>query len=246
MEGFDAGQNGLAQRYYLTGLRAAHDAGYHPMAAHILADLSFLAASAGEIADGLSLGDAALRAATGSPESVRASVLSRFAFAHAAARDADACDRFWTSAIDCLARRQHSQDPAWMYYLTPNHLDCQAGYALILAGRIHGGTHGRPLLRKGEALLRSGAYARPPGAPYQRRPLYEGAWLALGYTAHGKLEDACEVARMAIPRLHQVQSPRSVALLATLTSEFRRRRRNPYVADVLPELETALAVRSTT
>src|SRR5207248_469209 len=33
---FDAGQHGLAQRYFFTGLRAAHDAGYRAMEAHIL------------------------------------------------------------------------------------------------------------------------------------------------------------------------------------------------------------------
>ncbi|MFV2104071.1 hypothetical protein [Micromonospora sp. LOL_024] len=132
-----------------------------------------------------------------------------------------------------------------MYYLTPNHLDCQAGYAMILAGRqvVAGGrgTDGRALLRKGEALLRTGAYARRPDVPYQRRALYEGAWLALGYTAHGKLDDACAVIRMALPRLDQVRSPRSSALLSTLAQELCRRKRNQGVADLLPELENALA-----
>jgi hypothetical protein len=132
-----------------------------------------------------------------------------------------------------------------MYYLTPNHLDCQAGYAMIRAGRsvIASGaaTDGRALLRKGEALLRTGAYARRTDVPHQRRALYEGAWLALGYTAHGKLDEACEVARMALPRLGQVHSPRSGALLRQLADELRRRKRNQSAADLLPELENALA-----
>ncbi|WP_211366899.1 hypothetical protein [Pseudonocardia kunmingensis] len=44
----DAGQHGLAQRYLFTALRAAGAAGYRAMAAHVLADLSFQAASCGE------------------------------------------------------------------------------------------------------------------------------------------------------------------------------------------------------
>ncbi|OLE21419.1 MAG: hypothetical protein AUG49_22140 [Catenulispora sp. 13_1_20CM_3_70_7] len=116
---------------------------------------------------------------------------------------------------------------------------------MILAGRhvvaSGAGADGRALLRKGEALLRTGAYARRPDVPYQRRALYEGAWLALGYTAHGKLDQACEVTRMALPRLDQVRSPRSTALLRTLAGEMRRRKRNQTVADLLPDLEAALA-----
>jgi hypothetical protein len=241
----DAAQPGLAQRYFFTGLRAAHDAGYRAMEAHILADLSFQSASLGDTAEGVALGEAAQRTAERSAAGVRASVMSRLAYAYAAAGRVDDSERAWLGSRDQLAVRHPERDPDWMYYLTPNHLDCQAGYALILAGRqtVASGsaTDGRALLRKGEALLRTGAYARRPDVPYQRRALYEGAWLALGYTAHGKLDDACAVTRMALPRLDRVRSPRSTALLQTLAAELRRRKRNQNVADLLPELENALA-----
>jgi hypothetical protein len=46
---------------------------------------------------------------------------------------------------------------------------------------------------------------------------------------------------MALPRLDQVRSPRSTALLRTLAGEMRRRKRNQTVADLLPDLEAALA-----
>jgi hypothetical protein len=242
----DAAQPGLAQRYLLTGLRAAHDAGYRSMEAHILADLAFQAASLGAGQDGVALAEAARRVADRGPASVHASVTSRLAFAYAAAGRMAECDRAWHDAQDQLARRRREQDPEWMYYLTPNHLDCQAGYAMILAGRRMGADRdGRALLRKGEALLRTGAYARPTTEPSQRRALYEGAWLALGYTAHGKLDDAAAVVRLTLPRLGTVRSPRSVALLAQLTHDLRRRKRNPAAADLLPELEAALALQRT-
>jgi hypothetical protein len=237
----DAAQPGLAQRYLFTGLRAAHDAGYRSMEAHILADLAFHAASVGDLADGVTLGEAARRVAERCPASVNASVLSRLAFTYAAAGRLSEHERAHFEAHERLAGRLIGDDPSWMYYLTPNHLDCQAGYAMILAGR-HMGTNGRAQLRKGEALLRTGAYARPLAAPSQRRALYEGAWLALGYTAHGRFDDAAHVVRLAIPRLSRVRSPRSVALLTTLATDLRRRRRNPTIAYLLPELETALAV----
>jgi hypothetical protein len=237
----DAAQPGLAQRYLLTGLRAAHDAGYRSMEAHILADLAFQAASLGDDKDGVALAEAARRVADDGAASVQASVTSRLAFAYAAAGRVIECERAWHDAQDHLARGHRGQDPEWMYYLTPTHLDCQAGYAMILAGRrMAADRDGRALLRKGEALLRTGAYARPVTEPSQRRALYEGAWLALGYTAHGRLEDAADVVRLALPRLATVRSPRSVALLTQLTHDLRRRKRNQTVADLLPDLEAAL------
>lgn len=244
---FDAAKPGLAQRYFFTGLRAAHEAGYRPMEAHILADLSFQAASLGDSRDGVLLGEAAQQVGGRSAASVQASIASRLSYAYAAAGKVDDCERAWHRSRDLLASRQPDRDPEWMYYLTPNHLDCQAGYAMILAGRTvvatGGAADGRALLRKGEALLRTGVYARRTDLPYQRRALYEGAWLALGYTAHGKLDEAGQVARMALPRLSQVRSPRSTALLRTLASELRRRKRNQTAADLLPELENALAAQ---
>ncbi len=242
---FDAARPGLAQRYFLTGLRAAHDARYRAMEAHILADLSFQAASQDDASDGVALGEAARQISHRSPATVQASVMSRLAYAYAAAGRMDDCERAWVQSRDQLAHRQPDRDPEWMYYLTPSHLDCQAGYAMILAGRQAAAgrtaSSGRSLLRKGELLLRTGAYARRPDVPYQRRALYEGAWLALGYTAHGKLDEACDVVRIAIPRLDRVRSPRSNALLRALASEMRRRKRHQGVADVLPDLDAALA-----
>ncbi len=242
---FDAGQHGLAQRYFFTGLRAAADAGYQAMRAHILADLSFQAATLADGNNAVVLGEAAQHIAEGTANSVQASVMSRLAFAYAAAGRVADCERAWLTARERLERRRQEKDPPWMYYLTPNHLDCQAGYAMILAGRhcLTDGARasGRSLLRKGGALLRTGAYARPADVPSQRRALYEGSWLALGYTAHGKLDDACMVVQHVLPRLQQVRSPRSVALLTTLSHEFRRRKRHHMVADVLPYLESALA-----
>lgn len=241
----DAARPGLAQRYYFTGLRAAHDAGYRSMEAHILADLAFQSASVGDSSDGVMLGEAARRTAEHSTGNVQASVQSRLAYAYAAAGRVDDCERTWAAAHAQLASGRREGEPDWMYYLTPNHLDCQAGYAMIRAGRhlLASGSaaRGRATLRKGEALLRTGAHARPVDAPNQRRALYEGAWLALGYTAHRKLDEACAVTRMALPRLEAVRSPRSTALLRELAGELRKRKRNQTVSELLPDLDNALA-----
>lgn len=241
---FDASQHGLAQRYFFTGLRAAHDAGYTAMAAHILADLSFQAASSGHRSDGITLGEAARRHAVRAPAGVRASVDSRLAYAYAASGYITEFEHTYAGAADTFAGRDPASDPSWLYYLTPGHLDCQAGYALVLSARdrLAGGDRvGRDMLRRGTALLRTGAHDRPLDDASQRRALYEGAWLALAYAARGDLEGACGEARTAVGRLGSVRSPRSNALLHQLSTDFRRRTRNPHVADILPELDRALA-----
>jgi len=243
---FDAGQHGLAQRYFLTALRAAHNAGYQSMSAHVLADMAFQAATRGDPADGIAFGEAAVRAASGGPASVKATVLSRLAYCYASAGRVSDFGRARCSALEVLNRRATAGEPEWLYFLTANHLDCQAGYALINLGRHQAAAGdrvaGRAALREGAALLRTGAYARPlDDESSQRRALFEGAWLALGYAEQGKLEDACDIGRVAMQRLTKVASPRSTAVLWDLRTSLRRRTRNVHVADFLPDLEQALA-----
>ena len=244
---FDTNQHGLAQRYFFTGLRAAYDAGYTAMAAHILADLSFQAATRGHGSDGIRLGEAAERQAALSSAGVRASVASRLAYAYASVGRMEDFERAYGKAVETLADRDPADDPPWLYYLTPNHLDCQAGYALVLAGRhrlADGDRSGRATLRRGSAMLRTGAHGVPYDHASQRRALYEGAWLALAYASCGDPERACAEARIAIGRLGSVRSPRSNELLRRLSADFHRRSRNAYVADLLPELDRALTVRA--
>ncbi|MBV2356423.1 transcriptional regulator [Streptomyces sp. J2-1] len=243
---FDAADHGLAQRYFATALRAAHQVNDLPLCAHILGDLSFQAASRGHPADAIALGEAARRAGDAAPPVVRASVLSRLAYAYAAAgRDNDFAHTR-ASARELIADRDGTrEEPRWMYFLTDNHLDCQAGYGLIQMGRAQQkadrGTKGRHFLARGTELLQSGAYDVPHGDPSQRRAMFEGAWLALGHSAHGDLEAACEIGRIAADRLAAVRSPRSAALLHQLAADLRRRQRNPHVRGFLPVLEDALA-----
>jgi hypothetical protein len=240
----DANLHGLAQRYLFTGLRAAYDADYTVMAAHILADLAVQAVIRDNGADAVVLGEAAARCAHRTPAGVQACVASRLAHAYAATGRISEFDRVRHQAREFLQQRAPNDEPAWLYYLTPGHLDSQAGYSLILLGRRQhavGDRSARSLLRTGEALLRGGAYDRPLTDSSQRRALYEGAWLALGYTAHGKLEEACHVTRTVLARLAQVKSPRSMALLKQLTTDLRRRRKNPAVAELWPDLHAAVS-----
>jgi hypothetical protein len=240
---FDAGQHGLAQRYFFSALRSANQAGYQAMAAHVLADLAFQAASRAQPADAVSLGEAALTAAPALPATVRASVCTRLAYGYAIAGRMDDFDRAYGSALDRLASRGPDSEPAWMYFLTPNHLDTQAGYALVHAAVLSndGPATARELLRRGDRLLRTGAHAVSLDDPAQRRALFEGAWLAVAAAARGDVERACALGRIALTRTETVQSVRSIDVLRTLATVLRRRSRNEHVADFLPALNSTLA-----
>lgn len=135
--------------------------------------------------------------------------------------------------------------PEWMYYLTPNHLDCQAGYSMILMGRqrLSEGDRstGRAMLRDGTALLHKGAHDLPLDDAAQRRAPFEGAWLALGYVLAGRLDEVCDVGAHTISRLERVHSPRSVAVLQQVADALRRRSRNARVGEFLPEFDRALS-----
>lgn len=241
----DGGRHGLAQRYLFTALRAAREAGYHPMAAHVLADLAFQAATREYPRDAIALGRAAVRVAAVSPAGVRALVQTRLAYGHALAGQLDDFERAYATGLDTIADPDLAGEPAGVDFLTPNHLDTKAGQALTHAGTLAtaAGDHqtGTALLRRGERLLRTGAHALPMDHPAQRRALFEGAWLSVAAAGQGRLEQACTIGSLAVTRLDTVQSARSAQVLRLLARRLHRCPRNEYVRDFLPTLDAALA-----
>ncbi len=213
---FDAGQHGLAQRYYLTALRAAHQARDRQLAAHVLADLAFQAASTDARAHADDLAEVAMRGADRTPARVRASVASRAAFAYGAAgnqHDFAACRDLAHEQLDARAQGQTRRAHA----------------------RLHDGLE----------LLPSTAALRDRAHPHQRRAAVDGAWLALAHTLHGDLEQACHVGRLTISRLDRVQSDRCVGVLGTLRGALRTgRMNNPDVREFIVELEHALQAQA--
>jgi hypothetical protein len=220
------------------------------MGAHVLADLAFQAAAREQPSDAVELGETAAHMAAKMPATVRASVGTRLAYAYAIAHQLSDFDHAHQTALDTLEDRRDGEEPPWMYFLTPNHLDTQAGYALIHAGTLaqdsNDRTTARALLRRGDRLLRTGVHGIAlDESSSQRRALFEGAWSAVAAASRGDLEGACSRGRLAVTRTETVQSPRSLEVLHTLASRLRRRTRNAHVADFLPILEATLARQPT-
>lgn len=211
---FDAHDDGAAQRWYLTALRAAHAAAEPGLAASVLALMSNQAADRGHVLDALQLAGAAHEAAATTPPAVRALVAARSSLAHAAAGDITSHSRMRDTTTALLHATPNTPAPPWAAYIDPIELDAITGRGLVvLATRIP--TRRTQLLHQARQLLHARAHTSPTEAP-QRSALRHGAWLSLAHHAAGDLDQAINAARLALNRLPNVSSARSAELLLRL------------------------------
>ncbi|ONK13222.1 hypothetical protein STBA_39850 [Streptomyces sp. MP131-18] len=241
---FDAGEHGLAQRYWITALRAAQHAENTALAASILSNMSYQAATREHGRDAVELANAATRAARTAPAAVRASVASRLATAHAAAGEVQAFRAARDRAQDTLAEASPAAQPVpdWASFVSRSYLSSQSACALIQLGRTQMSENrrvARALLEEGQTLLAPSMSSTPSG--FQRSGVLRTVWLALGYTASGELEEACLAGRVAAQRLSDVESPRCASLLTDLRKALARgRHQNAAVREFIADLDQVL------
>jgi transcriptional regulator with XRE-family HTH domain/tetratricopeptide (TPR) repeat protein len=124
---FDIGHHAKAQHLWLTALRAAHAAGDHALAAHIL---GFMAHHAQQVSvvDAVPLAEAARKAYRGNNHAVDAILHMRAAEAHgnlgnltAHHRAIDACFNSWSKV------RSSDEKPPWAYWISERAIHFHAG-----------------------------------------------------------------------------------------------------------------------
>lgn len=131
----DAGQYVDAQRVYLDGVSAAHDAGDRALAGQLLSSLSYQIANIGDPADAVLLARSAVKGVNGGTPIVRALLLERVAWASAHARDRDGTRQALDAVDDAYdARSPATDEPEWVYWLDRNEIDIMAGRCLIELG----------------------------------------------------------------------------------------------------------------
>jgi hypothetical protein len=223
----DAGQHGLSQRYFTSGLRAAHTAGDRLVGAYLLAVMSQTAVHRGRLDDGIDLGraardavelaNAAHEAAKSTPALVRAVAASAFAQAQAAVGNA----RGFHSAADearTLLDTPGALDnpPPYLAWFWPANLEsCLAQGALTLAGVTS--RDSRILLDGADAVLR-GTATDPAGVP--RNAVFHVAWLSRAHVAADDLDQAVPAAQVALRRLPTVRSRRCGLVLRRLEADL--------------------------
>jgi len=116
----DAGCQGLAQRYYLVALHAAHSADDRPLGAHILRCMAVQAARYDRPAEAVTLIETALVGARGQETpSLLAELYLQQALALATLNDAPGCIAAISKARTAVEQIIPGDDPPWLYWVNP-------------------------------------------------------------------------------------------------------------------------------
>ncbi|MGQ0774124.1 MAG: hypothetical protein ACT4NY_06860, partial [Pseudonocardiales bacterium] len=233
----DAERHGLAQRYCLTALRAAHNAGDKALSAYVLSAMANHAARREQAADAISLSTAAVELAQRSPTIVQAVVTSRLAYGYALVGDAERVHATHNRARE-LVEHPTGHRPRWAYWISPQSMDGACGYYQVSLGRAGSG-NSRRHFGHAVTLLTPRANAATHQL-YQRDALLNGICLASAHVGGGELEQACEVGRTVLEWLPHIDSPRGLMDLRRLAGELRARKANPYVREFSTELDRKL------
>ncbi len=133
---YDAGQHGLAQRYYIAALRAAHSAGDQLLAAHILGCMAEQAARQGQPAAAVTLIESAVTGTRGCHTPNMLAVLyNRQAYAFATLGDASSCIMAISKARTQNDFLAPATEPSWLYWVNPANMTAEAGNCLRQLGR---------------------------------------------------------------------------------------------------------------
>lgn len=222
---YDAGQVGLAQRYNIAALRAAHTVDDRPLGAHILGYMAKQAAHQGQPAEAVTLAETAL-AGVGGLQNPRllAQLYVRHAYASATVHDASGC-----AAAISQARRQvelfgPDNDLPWLYWVNPAWILVEAGDSLLQLGQAD---RAAAMLEEGIALFDE-SFARD-------RQLYLVHW-ADALTRPGKqrdLETAAGHGMTSIDLAESLDSTLGVGLIRDLYHQITPHATVPAVRDFL-------------
>ncbi|MGH8542058.1 MAG: hypothetical protein ACREX3_00075 [Gammaproteobacteria bacterium] len=133
---FDMGEHGLAQRYYIAGLRAAHSADDRPFGAHILASMAYQATGQGQAAEAVTFVETALAGTRGkATPALLAELQLRRAQACAAMRDTPGCTAAIAQAHRHVEQLTPDDDPPYLYWLNTTAITVNAGTCMLDLGR---------------------------------------------------------------------------------------------------------------
>ncbi|MGH3906943.1 MAG: helix-turn-helix domain-containing protein, partial [Pseudonocardiaceae bacterium] len=222
---YDAGRPGLAQRYNIIALRAAHSADDRPLGAHVLGSMSKQAAHQGRPAEAATLAETAL-VGVRSQRTPRllAQLHVRRAYASATLRDRSACIEAISKARIQIEQLDSEADPPWLYWVIPAWITVEAGDCLL---RLEQADRAAAMLNEGVALFDE-SFARD-------RQLYT-IHLADARVRPGKQQDLEAAARLGMASIDLVESLDStltVDLLRDLYCQMKPHHKVPAVRDFL-------------
>jgi hypothetical protein len=229
---YDLGDHGRAQRFYVTGLHAAHTAGDRALGAHILKCMAEQSADLGHPHDALMLVDSALASTRGTTATpAQAALLHSWrARAQAALGDESACTASISAAQRYADQIDQSAAPPWLYWLSPALVMTKTGEALLEAGRPE---RAEQFLTRGIGAL--GVY---PHIGDQQVLLTR---LATAQLQNGKLNEAAASGNRALDLTRQRSSQRSAARIRDLCRRMTQHSNVPVVTEFLERAQDLVA-----
>ena len=208
---FDAADHRAADRHLRAALVDAGGVGDDAMAAHALGWLSYVASFTGDGVEGVDRAEAALARAARTPSrTLRASVATVKARAHAQAGEGDACKAALDLAERELAAAKPEDDPAFVYYFDQAAILAHRGMALVLLSEVAPAQ---------EALGQALAGLDPT---YTRDRAFFLTYLAASLEQAGEAAEAARVSIQTADLLEQTSSGRAASHLRALHARLRR------------------------
>lgn len=220
---FDAGMQPRAKQHYVTSLTAAKEANDTVLAGNSLAFLAYQQVTTDRPSVDMAAASYAMAESHATPR-VRALLLERMAWTHAAAGHANETDRALAEAREALQAADDRPEPDWVFWVDGNELDIMAGRCWT---ELHRPLRAVPTL---EAVL-----ARYEDTHARDKSLYL-TWLAHAYLDAGEVEQAAVTTVRAIELATGIASVRPSARIRKVVQRLRPHR---AVASVTQALELA-------
>jgi hypothetical protein len=222
---FDTGQHGLAQRYCIAALRAAHAADDRPLGAYILAQMALQAAHQGQPAEAVTLIDTAVVDTRGRQTPRLLAALSlRKANVFAAVHDTAACTAAITRARTHVEQAATDDEQSYLYWLRSAQITSSAGVCLLQLGQPDQAV---VLIDEGIALL---------DAPFDRDRQYYLTYLAEAWARPGRQRDLDVAAAKGIEAIQLAEglsSTLNVDRIHSLTRQLTPHAQVPMVREFL-------------
>jgi hypothetical protein len=222
---YDTGQHGLAQRYCITALRAAHAADDRPLGAHILGEMTYQTAHQGRPTEAVTFIDTAMAGTRGQQTPrLLAQLYIQQAHAFAVLNDTPACTAAIAQARTHVEQAATDDDQSYLYWVRPAEITSSAGECLLQLGQPDRAV---VLIDEGIAMF---------DAPFDRDRQYYLTYLAEARAQPGRQRDLDAAASKGIEAIQLAEglsSTLNVDRIRSLTRLMKPHSKIPAVQDFL-------------
>jgi len=224
---YDTAQHGLAQRYYIAGLRAAHTADDRLLGAHILGSMACQAAHQGQPGGAVTIIDTAVAGTRGQQTPrLLARLYIEKAHGFAVLNDVSACTAAISQARTQVEQAGNDDDPPYLYWVRPADIIASAGECLLRLGQADRAV---AAMEQGIALF---------DTPFDRDRQYYVAHVAVALARPGRQRDVEAAAGKGMEAIHlaeSLSSARSVDLIRDLARQLKPHDKLPAVREFLEQ-----------